>query len=128
MKITLVCLIGFAAVVAVSAAPQYTTKYDNIDLKQILESDRLLNNYFNCLVNKGPCTADGQELKKALPDAIETGCKSCNDKQKKGSDEVIRHIYKHKPEMWKVLTEMYDPERIYIKKYETEAKDLGIAV
>lgn len=42
---------------------KYTTKYDNIDVDSILSSKRLLKNYLNCLLDKGPCTADGRELK-----------------------------------------------------------------
>lgn len=41
----------------------YTTKYDGIDLDEILTSDRLLTGYVNCLLDKGPCTPDGKELK-----------------------------------------------------------------
>lgn len=57
----------------VSAAPgpleraprdtKYTTKYDNIDIDRILVSQRLLRNYVNCLLDKGPCTPEGKELK-----------------------------------------------------------------
>lgn len=42
---------------------KYTTKYDNIDIDRILQSKRLMQNYVNCLLEKGPCTADGKELK-----------------------------------------------------------------
>jgi len=60
----------FAALVAVALAAKetkpaggYTTKFDNVDLDQILASDRLLKNYHKCLMEKGPCTPDGTELK-----------------------------------------------------------------
>lgn len=42
---------------------QYTNKYDNIDIDEILQSDRLLKNYMNCLLDKGNCTPPGAELK-----------------------------------------------------------------
>jgi hypothetical protein len=42
---------------------KYTTKYDNINLDEILESDRLLDNYIKCLLEKGKCTPEGIELK-----------------------------------------------------------------
>lgn len=41
----------------------YNTKYDAIDLNDLLKNDRLRRNYVNCLMNEGPCTPDGQELK-----------------------------------------------------------------
>lgn len=56
----------FLAVQLVAGKPageKYTTKYDNVDLDQILRNDRLFNNYYNCLLDKGKCSPDGQELK-----------------------------------------------------------------
>lgn len=57
----IVLIISFICVAY--AEETYDTKYDNIDLNEILENDRLLKNYVNCLLNQGPCTPDGQELK-----------------------------------------------------------------
>lgn len=45
---------------------KYTSKYDNIDVEQILHSKRLLMNYVNCLLDKGPCSPEGRELKGEL--------------------------------------------------------------
>lgn len=47
----------------VYADDKYTNKYDNINLDEILENKRLLKNYVNCLLDKGNCSPDGQELK-----------------------------------------------------------------
>lgn len=44
----------------------YTNKYDSIDYREILQSERLLKNYYNCLMDKGPCTADGKDLKSKI--------------------------------------------------------------
>lgn len=41
----------------------YTTKYDGIELEEILANDRILTNYVRCLLEQGPCTPDGKELK-----------------------------------------------------------------
>lgn len=59
MKAVLILLVT----VGVALGQQYTDKYDNIDLDQILRSERLLANYVNCLLDKGKCTPDGAELK-----------------------------------------------------------------
>lgn len=64
-------------VVGLASAQKYTTKYDNINLDDILKSERLLNNYFNCLMERGKCTPDGNELKRTLPDALKTECAKC---------------------------------------------------
>jgi hypothetical protein len=42
---------------------KYTTKYDNLNLDEILASDRLVNNYVRCLLDTGRCTSDATTLK-----------------------------------------------------------------
>ncbi|ENN83157.1 hypothetical protein YQE_00483, partial [Dendroctonus ponderosae] len=59
MKVVLLLVV----VVGVAFGEEYTSKFDNVDLDQILSSDRLLRNYINCLLEKGKCTPDGTELK-----------------------------------------------------------------
>lgn len=47
----------------VAAGQKYTTKYDDLNLDDILKNERLLSNYFKCIMGKGKCTVEGQELK-----------------------------------------------------------------
>lgn len=41
----------------------YTTRYDNINLDEILSSPRLVKSYINCLLTGKACTPEGNELK-----------------------------------------------------------------
>nr|AND82446.1 chemosensory protein 4 [Athetis dissimilis] len=95
----------------------YTTKYDGIDLDEILNNDRLLTGYVNCLLDLGPCTADGKELKKNLPDAIENDCKKCTEKQRDGSERVMHFIIDNRPDDWVKLEEKYNADGSYKLKY-----------
>lgn len=69
LKIVLLCVLYFLCVngdeskSSSSISGGYETKYDNIDLNQLLRNDRLRKNYVKCLLNEGPCTPDAQELK-----------------------------------------------------------------
>lgn len=57
-----VCVIAVATLL--EAAPdKFTTKYDNVNLDEILGNEKLLMNYYNCIMDKGKCTPDGAELK-----------------------------------------------------------------
>lgn len=47
----------------VLAENKYTNKYDNVDIDKILNNDRVLTNYIRCLMEEGPCTPEGRELK-----------------------------------------------------------------
>ncbi|KAJ8925809.1 hypothetical protein NQ315_009659 [Exocentrus adspersus] len=102
---------------AVTERTKYTTKYDNIDLGEIISNERLLKNYVDCLLEKGRCTPDGLELKKNMPDAIETDCSKCSEKQKEGSEIIIRYLIDNKPEYWSPLQDKYDPTGSYKKRY-----------
>nr|AMA98180.1 chemosensory protein [Blattella germanica] len=113
----------FLALVALCiAAPEkpklYTTKYDNVDVDSILTNARILSNYIKCLLDDGPCTPDGRELKKTLPDALQTGCEKCNEKQKTTSEKVIRHLMKERPRDWDKLVKKYDPNGQFKKRYD----------
>nr|CAJ01495.1 hypothetical protein [Glossina morsitans]CBA11327.1 chemosensory protein 1 [Glossina morsitans morsitans] len=117
--LTIVAVIAtLSAVVVMGAEEKYTTKYDDVDVDEVLKSDRLFKNYYNCLIDQGKCTPDARELKKSLPDALQTECSKCSEKQKKTSEKVIKHLMDHKPEEWKVLQTKYDPEGIYYSKYK----------
>jgi hypothetical protein len=55
--------VALAEAARVRRDDKYTTKYDNINVDEILESDRLRNNYINCVLEKGKCTPEGTELR-----------------------------------------------------------------
>jgi hypothetical protein len=42
---------------------KYTTKYDNNNVEIFSASNRLMKHYFKCLMDIGPCTPAGTELK-----------------------------------------------------------------
>jgi hypothetical protein len=79
MHQVLICLFLVVAIVYALARPddsnpnmfskdlvsegQYAGKFDNINVDEVLNSDRLLNNYHKCLMGEGRCTPEGKELK-----------------------------------------------------------------
>lgn len=123
------------ALAMVAARPQekkdgekYTGRFDSINIQQILGTDRLFRNYFNCLMDKGKCTAEGKELKRLLPDALKTNCEKCTDKQREGVDYVLQHMINKKKEEWKQLQAKYDPDNVYTQQYREFAKTRGIEI
>nr|QFR36131.1 chemosensory protein 4 [Conogethes pinicolalis] len=120
MKIITLLLITIAYLTTQANAEEtstYSTKYDGVNLDEVLGNDRLLNNYVNCLLDNGPCTPDGKELKKNLPDAIQNDCKKCSDRQREGADQVMEYIIDHREEDWKKLELKYNSDGSYKKKY-----------
>nr|CAD7445705.1 unnamed protein product [Timema bartmani] len=96
---------------------KFTTQYDNVDLDVILKNPRLLKGYLDCLVRDGNCTPDGKELKDSLADALANDCDKCSEKQKAGSDKVIKHLIANQPEDWKDVEKKFDPEGAYRKRH-----------
>ncbi|XP_026494643.1 allergen Tha p 1-like [Vanessa tameamea] len=119
MKVIIIFALAFCVAVA-WGKPQgtYTDKWDQINIDEILESQRLLKGYVDCLVDKGRCTSDAKALKETLPDALEHDCKKCTEKQKTGADKVIRHLVNKRPDLWKELSAKYDPKNIYQQRYK----------
>ncbi|XP_014277114.1 ejaculatory bulb-specific protein 3 [Halyomorpha halys] len=114
MKLVILLLVMLAAV---ASADKYTTQYDNIDIDEILSNDRLYKKYYDCLMGKGKCTPDGQELKKNMPDAITTDCSKCSEKQKVGSQKVLKFMLDKKESDYTNLEKVFDPTGTYRKKH-----------
>ncbi|CAD6998692.1 unnamed protein product [Ceratitis capitata] len=121
MKTTfLICLITIA--VQLALAQKYTNKFDNVDVDGVLSNNRILTNYIKCLMEKGPCTPEGRELKKLLPDALQTDCSKCTETQRKNSQKVINFLRSNRPGEWKLLLDKYDSRGVYRSKYEKQEK------
>uniref|UniRef100_R4FKV6 Putative insect pheromone-binding family n=1 Tax=Rhodnius prolixus TaxID=13249 RepID=R4FKV6_RHOPR len=109
-------VVMLAALVACSlAADRYNTKYDHLDLDQILNNERIYKKYLECLIRRGKCTPDARDLRDALPDALQNECTKCTLKQKLGSEKVIKFLLKKKPNDFHLLEKTYDPNGEYRK-------------
>ncbi|XP_054277357.1 ejaculatory bulb-specific protein 3-like [Macrosteles quadrilineatus] len=125
MYLAVLVVCGLAVV---AADDQYTTKYDDVDLDNVLRNNRLLRNYHNCIMDKGPCTPDAQELKKNLPEALDSECAKCSEKQKQGAEKVLKFLYEKKPQMFKELESKFDPDGKYRAKYKKRIEAAGVRV
>nr|AIX97841.1 chemosensory protein [Cnaphalocrocis medinalis] len=126
MKVVLVLFAVIA--VALSAKTTYTSKFDNIDVDNILNNKRLLEGYVKCLMGTGKCTSEGNELKEKLPEALATECEKCTPAQKEKSEKIIRFLVNNRRELWDQLAVKYDPKDEYRQKYLDQAKAKGIDV
>ncbi|KPJ05756.1 PREDICTED: ejaculatory bulb-specific protein 3-like [Papilio xuthus] len=106
----------------------YTNKYDNINYEEVVSNEKLLNKYADCILDRGRCTAEAKELKEHLKEAIENGCKECTEKQKEGTNYVIRYLIENKRNLWEELCAKFDPDGKWRKHYEEEAKAKGIKI
>jgi hypothetical protein len=57
--ILLVCLVfRFCA-----KADNTSAKYEHVNVDALLSNNRTLKHYMNCVLEKGPCSPEGQDLK-----------------------------------------------------------------
>jgi len=130
-------LLCLAAVAAAALVPRvrradddddekYTSRFDNVDLDEVLNSDRLLTNYFRCIMDEGPCTPDAKELKRLIPDALANKCAKCSERQKAGAEKVLTFLIKNRSKEWTRLEAKYDPSGKFRKMYQEEADKRGL--
>ncbi|EDW73785.1 uncharacterized protein Dwil_GK19506 [Drosophila willistoni] len=121
-SVAILVVLAFAGLALAAPEKQYTNKFDNVNVDDVLGNGRILNNYLKCLMEKGPCTPEGRELKRLLPDALESECSKCTEVQRRNSNKVINFLRSNKPGEWKLLLDKYDSKGIYRSKYESQAK------
>ncbi|EFN89731.1 ejaculatory bulb-specific protein 3 [Harpegnathos saltator] len=101
--VSIVAIIGIALVSVLTAEEEfYSDKYDDIDVKSILENDRLREQYRDCFMDKGSCTtADMKFYKEIVGDAVTTKCKRCTEIQKQNVDIITDWYTKNEPDKWR---------------------------
>ncbi|XP_066259552.1 ejaculatory bulb-specific protein 3-like [Euwallacea similis] len=103
--------------IAVCLCQKYTSRYDSLNLDQILSNKRVLNNYVKCVLDEGPCTAEGRELKAHIPEAIQTNCVKCTETQKNFVRRGAKHLIKNNPKEWMKIARKYDPKGQYANQF-----------
>nr|QKK82662.1 chemosensory protein [Histia rhodope] len=120
-----IIFLGLFAVLALNSVQGlYTDKYDNTNVKEILENPKLLHSYIKCGLDQGPCTEQAKELKSHIIDALENDCGECTEVQKGHLEEVFRHLIHKEREFWDQLVAKFDPQNKYSKKYEDRLSKL----
>ncbi len=44
------------------------SRLENFDIDAVLKNERVLTNYVKCILDQGPCTREGRDIKKLLPE------------------------------------------------------------
>ncbi|XP_050306112.1 ejaculatory bulb-specific protein 3-like [Anthonomus grandis grandis] len=103
-------LVIFMVQIVLSVGQKYTSRYDNLNIDQVLSNKRVLGNYIKCILDEGPCTAEGRELRKHIPEAIESNCAKCTEAQKRFVKKGANFVKANHPKDWSRIARKYDPE------------------
>ncbi|XP_055540454.1 probable serine/threonine-protein kinase samkC isoform X4 [Wyeomyia smithii] len=99
-------------------------RYDNLDIDTILSSNRLVNNYVDCLLSRKPCPPEGKDLKRILPEALRTKCGRCSETQKENALKIITTLYYSYPQQYQALRSRWDPSGEYHRRFEEYLRGL----
>ncbi|XP_012218566.1 ejaculatory bulb-specific protein 3 [Linepithema humile] len=104
IRLSYIVLIGIALACVVAEEELYSNQYDDIDIKAIFENEKLRQQYYNCFMEIAPCkTAPLKFYKEIFPEAFQTQCKKCTEKQKKHMEYIIDWYTTNKPNDWNAL-------------------------
>ncbi|KAH0953280.1 Csp9 [Eciton burchellii] len=89
------------------ANERYPSKYDDIDIDEILANPRLRNQYIGCLVNTSPCVTEAARfVKDKFKEMYLTKCMKCTEKQVMFFDKVTEWFMINDPDTWKHIVEI----------------------
>ncbi|XP_047536328.1 allergen Tha p 1-like [Vanessa atalanta] len=117
MKTVVVLATIFAAALALPA-DTYNPRYDNFNAQELVDNDRLLKSYVKCFLGKGPCTSEGSDFKRVIPEALRTKCAKCTPKQRQLIRVVVHGIQTKLPSQWDELIKKEDPTGEYVEPFK----------
>ncbi|XP_013187527.1 ejaculatory bulb-specific protein 3 [Amyelois transitella] len=110
MKCILLCLCVLTVVVS-CWSQHYNNRYENFNADAVIQNDRILLAYYKCVMDKGPCTKDGKNFKRALPETLTTACGRCSSLQKVVVRKLLLGIRDKSELRFIELLDKYDPDR-----------------
>ncbi|KAJ1530496.1 hypothetical protein ONE63_005394 [Megalurothrips usitatus] len=123
----LVALLAVAVVVSGDVDKYDEGRFAHIDVDEVLANQRILTSFVKCFLDQGPCTADAREMKRLLPEVIDSLCAKCTDNQKKLMAKAVLHVKNNRPSEWQQLSDKYDPDHtkeVELDKFLSEAASL----
>ncbi|KAF5299910.1 hypothetical protein FQR65_LT09305 [Abscondita terminalis] len=123
-KIILFC--GLFAVVAVVYAQ--LEDFDNVDVDEILASQRLVDNYISCFKTGQKCSPEGQKARELLPEVLKTNCAKCTEAQNVKIKKILDWITVNRPDEFLELENQYDPEHKYREEFKDQLEKRNIVL
>ncbi|XP_045465838.1 ejaculatory bulb-specific protein 3-like [Harmonia axyridis] len=126
MKLLLLFVFAAAATTVYCDLKDVDKTLAKIDFEAVRASGRLLENMFNCLIDGVRCTPDAKELRKFLPEILETCCAECTEKLYGETKRMVDFLHKYKPEYGKRALDKFDPDGTLVGKCDAAFQAKGI--
>ncbi|XP_046970506.1 allergen Tha p 1-like [Vanessa cardui] len=105
----LILVIAFVAAVAARPDEDFS-RYENFDVTQLTDNDRLLKAYTECFLGNGKCTPEGNDFKNWIPQSVQDNCSKCSENQKTLVAKVVIAIKGKLADEWVKLNKLYNPD------------------
>ncbi|XP_066603688.1 ejaculatory bulb-specific protein 3-like [Prorops nasuta] len=105
----------------------YTGKWNDLNTHDIIDNSRLFKKYKQCILadsNVG-CPQEVIELKKVLPEALETVCSKCSTVQVEKIRDTLKYVCEKRKADFDELLKHIDPEGAHRPKFEEKFGALG---
>ncbi|CAG5049097.1 unnamed protein product [Parnassius apollo] len=116
----------FVTISHAQVSEKYTNRYDDLNIEDVLTNRRFLVSFIKCVLEIGKCSPEGRELKSHIREALANNCARCTEPQRRSTLLVIAHLVNSEPDYWKQLTEKYDRDHKYAKRYEAQLNTFKI--
>ncbi|XP_018321503.1 ejaculatory bulb-specific protein 3-like [Agrilus planipennis] len=104
--------IFFAVLTTIFAQHDIIARLQSINLDEVVNNDRLFNNFYKCLTDEGRCSKDAKSVKNLTIEIVKTKCSQCTDDEKSLIKKSLDLVKKRRPEQFKILSVKYDPEDV----------------
>ncbi|XP_025831124.1 ejaculatory bulb-specific protein 3-like [Agrilus planipennis] len=112
-RILLFFCICFAVLATIFAQRDVIGRIQSINLEQVIDNDRLFNNFYKCLADEGRCSKDANSIKGLITEVVKTKCSQCTDVERTQIKKSLDLVRKKKPEQFNSLAAKYDPQGVW---------------
>ncbi|XP_033227253.1 ejaculatory bulb-specific protein 3-like [Belonocnema kinseyi] len=119
--LSLVFVVGILSVVGADE-DVYPDTWIHIDVKPIIDNDRLFKKYTECIIadeNKG-CPKEALQLKRLLPEILETDCAKCTPAHIEKAREAATHVCNTRKSEFIAINRKIDPTGEIRKRFESK--------
>ncbi|XP_012271972.1 ejaculatory bulb-specific protein 3-like [Orussus abietinus] len=98
MKFQLVIVLVIAGVFAMAQAQ---------DISALLMDKNYVLRQIDCVLERGRCDSVGQQLKVALPEALNNNCRRCTPSQARNARKLVEFMKRNHPNEWLAIADYY---------------------
>ncbi|KAK9877411.1 hypothetical protein WA026_018524 [Henosepilachna vigintioctopunctata] len=111
----LVLLLTSCSIVSVFGGEFGTSR--NVNIEELMSNERILNQFYNCVVTDRRCGGDAGRMKQLVPELMIHGCSNCSSEQIDQVRRFTEYLYNYKRHMLVGIYMKFDPYKNYRQQW-----------